>query len=60
MKKLGDVYGPIVGLFMGPSLPLISVCSHEAIKEALLNEDLNGRPQSLSAQSRTFWEELGK
>lgn len=57
---MSEVYGPVVGLFMGPSQTVISVCSHEAVKEALLNDDLNGRPYSAVALARAFGEKLGK
>lgn len=59
MQKLADVYGPVTAMYLGPSPPIISVCGHEAVKEALLNEDLNGRPHSVATSSRTFGEQLG-
>ncbi|KAK4014855.1 hypothetical protein OUZ56_027365 [Daphnia magna] len=59
MKKISEVYGPVVGLYVGPSRPVISVCSHEAMKEAMLNDDLNGRPDSAVMMARTFGEKLG-
>ncbi|KAI9553139.1 hypothetical protein GHT06_021032 [Daphnia sinensis] len=59
MKKMSDVYGPVVGTYMGPTQPIISVCSHEAIKEAMLNDDLNGRPELAIMTARTFGEKLG-
>jgi methyl farnesoate epoxidase / farnesoate epoxidase len=57
MIKLSEMYGPVVGFYMGPTQPLISVCGHEAVKEALHNDDLNGRP-SLVAR-RTYGADLG-
>lgn len=60
MKKISEVYGPVVGLYVGPSRPVISVCSHEAMKEAMLNDDLNGRPDLAVMMARTFGEKLGK
>ncbi len=60
LKKLSDVYGPVTAIYLGLSPPIISVCGHEAVKEALFNEDLNGRPQVASTLGRTFWEQLGK
>ena len=59
MKKMSEVYGPVTGIYLGLS-PVISVCSHEAVKEALLNEDLNGRPHSSITLARNFGEQLGK
>jgi hypothetical protein len=38
---------------------MISVCSHEAVKEVMLNEDLNGRPHSSITLARNFGENLG-
>ncbi|XP_045035920.1 methyl farnesoate epoxidase isoform X4 [Daphnia magna] len=60
MKKISEVYGPVVGLYVGPSRPVISVCSHEAMKEAMLNDDLNGRPDLAVMMARTFGEKLGE
>jgi methyl farnesoate epoxidase / farnesoate epoxidase len=57
MIKLSEMYGPVVGLYMGPTQPFISVCGYEAVKEALHNDDLNGRP--LLVAKRTYGEELG-
>lgn len=60
MEKMAKVYGPVTGLFLGPSPPVVSVCGHEAVKEALINDDLNGRPISPISLARTFGEQLGK
>lgn len=59
MKKMADVFGPVTGFYMGPNLPFISVCGPEAVKEALHNDDLNGRPYSAITAARTFGETLG-
>ena len=59
MAKMSKAYGPVVGFFVGPNQPMIAVCSHEAIKEALHNEDLNGRPTNAVIQARTYDEKLG-
>lgn len=59
MEKLAEMYGPVVGFYMGPLQPFISVCGNEAVREASSNEDLNGRPQLASIQARTFYEKLG-
>ncbi|XP_032796985.2 methyl farnesoate epoxidase [Daphnia magna] len=59
MKKISEVYGPVVGMYFGLSKPIISVCGHEAVKEALHNEDLDGRPYIPAALGRTFGEHLG-
>ena len=54
MKKLAEIHGPVTGFFLGPIQPFISVCGYEAVKEALHNEDLNGRPSSGTITDRTF------
>ena len=59
MKKLCNIYGPVTGFYAGPFQPIISVCGYEAAKEALHNDDLNGRPESAVILSRTFFERLG-
>ena len=59
MAKMSKVYGPVVGFFVGPNQPMIAVCSHEAVKEAMHNEDLNGRAITAATQARTYDEKLG-
>ena len=59
LVNLSKVYGPVVGFFMGPSQPFISVCGYEAVKEALHNSDLDGRLDTDVMKSRTFGERLG-
>lgn len=44
LKKLSDSYGPVVGFYLGPSQPFISICGYEAVKEVLHNDNFNGRP----------------
>lgn len=58
--KLADQYGPVTGFYLGPSQPFISVCGYEAIKEALYNDDLAGRPDNAARRERTFGQRLGK
>lgn len=60
LQKLAKTYGPVTGFFMGPVQPFISVVGHKAVKEALHNDDLNGRPNGAVIQSRTWGERLGK
>lgn len=59
MKKMGEVFGPVVGTYVGPTQPIISVSGHEAIKEVMLNDDLSGRPELAIMMARTFGERLG-
>lgn len=59
MKKLAEIHGPVTGFYLGPFQPFISVCGYEAVKEALHNEDLNGRPCSGPIMERTFGKKLG-
>lgn len=58
LQKMSEVYGPVTGFYLGLST-MISVCSHEAVKEAMLNENLNGRPHSSITLARNFGENLG-
>ena len=44
---------------MGPNQPFISVVGPQAVKEALHNDDLNGRPSNSVILARTFGEKLG-
>jgi len=45
MMKLSSIYdSSVVGFYLGPSQPFISICGYEAVKEALHNDDFNGRP----------------
>lgn len=60
MPELSRRFGPVVGFFLGPSQPVIAVCSREVAKEALLNTDLDGRPDHFNVTSLTFGEKLGK
>ncbi|XP_069161652.1 methyl farnesoate epoxidase isoform X1 [Procambarus clarkii] len=43
--RLSSTYGPVVGLFFG-NQPTVIVNGWHAVKEALLNDDLNGRPEN--------------
>ncbi|MPC76280.1 Methyl farnesoate epoxidase [Portunus trituberculatus] len=43
---LSSTYGPVVGLYFGTQ-PVVVVNGWEAVKEALLNDDLNGRPENV-------------
>jgi methyl farnesoate epoxidase/farnesoate epoxidase len=60
MSNLSEVYGPVIGFFFGPlSLPVICVCGSKAVKEALTNEDLDGRINTSLTRSRTAGFGLG-
>ena len=59
MQKLSKTYGPVTGFYLGPIQPFISVVGPQAVKEALHNNDLNGRPTGAILLSRTFGESLG-
>ncbi|KAG0710129.1 Methyl farnesoate epoxidase [Chionoecetes opilio] len=47
MWRLSDTYGPVVGLYFGTQ-PAVVVNGWEAVKEALQNDDLNGRPENVA------------
>lgn len=57
---MAKVYGPVTGFFLGPVQPFISVVGLKAIREALLNDDLNGKPSTAMILSRTYGEKLGQ
>nr|QSD59127.1 CYP370A15 [Diaphanosoma celebensis]QST15067.1 CYP370A5 protein [Diaphanosoma celebensis] len=59
MMKLSEMYGPVVGFYMGPRQAFISVCGYEAVKEALHNDDIIGRPHLPAQQERTYGKNLG-
>lgn len=59
--SVSKTFGPVAGFFMGPlQTPFISVCGAEAVKEALNNPDLDGRPDTPVGRSRTAGLGLGK
>ena len=60
MIKMSQIYGPVVGFYLGPSQPFVAVCGYDACKEALLNDDLVARPEFKSVKERTFNKKLGK
>ena len=57
--KLSKIYGPVTGFYLGPSQFFVSVCGYEAVREALNNDDLNGRPDTAIRRERTFGKRLG-
>ncbi|XP_046454333.1 methyl farnesoate epoxidase-like isoform X1 [Daphnia pulex] len=59
MQKLAKTYGPVTGFYLGPTQPFISVVGAQAVREALQNGDLSGRPSGAILLSRTFGERLG-
>lgn len=44
--RLSSTYGTVVGLYFGTQ-PTVVVNGWEAVKESLLNDDLNGRPETV-------------
>lgn len=61
LTNLTKIYGPVMGLFMGPlQTCVISVNGSEAVKEALNNPDLDGRPDTPLNRGRTGGLGLGK
>ena len=59
LQHLAVKYGPVSGFYLGPRTPFISVCGSKAVREALLNDDINGRPSNWFTLNRTFGESLG-
>ena len=43
LANFSKITDPVNGGFLGLSLPVVSINSYEAVKEALLNQDLDGR-----------------
>ncbi|XP_076032688.1 methyl farnesoate epoxidase-like isoform X2 [Oratosquilla oratoria] len=58
MATLSAKYGPVVGIFFG-SQPAVIINGYTAVREALHNEDLNGRPDSVLLSERTWGKRLG-
>ncbi|KAK4314949.1 hypothetical protein Pmani_013817 [Petrolisthes manimaculis] len=56
--RLSSTYGPVVGLYFGVQ-PAIVVNGWDANKEALLNDDLNGRPTGSSSTIPFDGKDLG-
>ncbi|KAK8744986.1 hypothetical protein OTU49_000388, partial [Cherax quadricarinatus] len=56
--KLSSTFGDVVGLFLG-SQPTVIVNGWEAVKESLLNDDLNGRAENSFIKLRDGGEYLG-
>ena len=52
--NLSKIYGPVVGLpygsIFGLTKPYITVCGYDAVHEALLNPDLDGRIELETSQ----------
>lgn len=59
LKKLGEVYGPVVGFYLGPSTPCVSVTGYDAVKEALRNPELDGRIITPAILQRSFGKSYG-
>lgn len=57
--SLTKKYGPVTGFYVGPTQPFICVAGPKAVKEALHNDDLDGRPCGAILMSRTFGKRLG-
>lgn len=59
LKKLGDVYGPVVGFYLGPRKPCVSVSGYDAVREALRNQHLDGRVVTPAILQRSFGKPYG-
>ncbi|KAJ8667473.1 hypothetical protein QAD02_009136 [Eretmocerus hayati] len=57
-EELARLYGPVVGLKLGKQ-KLVLISSHDLVKKALLNDDLNGRPNGFFFRVRSFGKEKG-
>jgi methyl farnesoate epoxidase/farnesoate epoxidase len=59
LQILSKTYGPVTGFYLGPCQPFVGVVGIDAVKEALHNDDLNGRPGTQVILSRSWGERLG-
>ncbi|XP_033223069.1 methyl farnesoate epoxidase-like isoform X2 [Belonocnema kinseyi] len=58
-SELAEIYGPIVGLRLGPMNTFIVVSGREAVSEMLRHREFDGRPDSFSYRFRTMGERRG-
>ena len=59
LQILSKTYGAVTGFYLGPCQPFVGVVGIDAVKEALHNDDLNGRPGTPVILSRSWGEKLG-
>ncbi|XP_015517474.2 methyl farnesoate epoxidase [Neodiprion pinetum] len=53
-SRLAELYGPVVGIRLGFSDPMIIVSGKEAVTEMLNREEFDGRPDGFLFRHRTF------
>lgn len=53
-----EIYGPVVGLKLGCQR-IVSVSGYEAVRQVMLNEVFEGRPDGFFFRVRSFGERLG-
>ncbi|CAG2065813.1 unnamed protein product, partial [Timema podura] len=58
-ERLSQQYGPVVGLKLGMTPPLILVSGHRAVTQTLNMEELDGRPDGFVFRFRTMGERRG-
>lgn len=58
-SELAEIYGPIVGLRLGPMNTFIVVSGREAVSEMLRHREFDGRPDIFSYRFRTMGERRG-
>ncbi|XP_046828202.1 methyl farnesoate epoxidase-like [Vespa crabro] len=57
-KKLEEIYGPIVGLKLGRQ-KIVTISTYDFVKQALLQDEFNGRPESFFFKIRAFGKKKG-
>lgn len=57
-KKLEETYGPIVGLKLGRQ-KIVTISTCDFVKQALLQDEFNGRPESFLFKIRAFGKKKG-
>lgn len=60
MQKLAEIHGPVVGFYVGPRQHFVSVCGYDAVRDALYNDDLKGRPSFNAYAGRGYDYKKGK
>lgn len=57
-QELAKTYGPILGLKLGGQ-KVVVVSSHDLVKEVLLQDEFNGRPDGFFFRVRSFGKRQG-
>lgn len=58
--QLSKEYGPIMGLFLGPSAKCVAINGYDAVKHVLSRDDLAFRPDGILMRARAYNKRLGQ